>query len=145
MPGRPAQQAKLKPEPLGPFGSATNATRLFGTQTQNQRAESPANFSSPQKGRPADQKTEIRTLTSISVVGWDPAVLRAIETELAVFVGPLARILVKKGAAKTTDPEALYILLAESLQRESDRVAFLAQKSELSKRWPLRFHEPTLQ
>jgi serine/threonine protein kinase len=166
-----AEQPKLKPEPLVPFGSASNATRLFETQTptQNQRAESrdaqqptagvlpllarkvfgsaekqptsqkqATSLSSRQEGRPVDQKTEIRTLASINVEGWDPVILHAIETGLAVFVGPLARILVKKSAAKTTDPEALYMLLAESLERESDRAAFLARKSELSKNWSLK-------
>jgi len=82
--------------------------------------------------------TRSRTRTSIYVAGWDQAILQAIESELAVFVGPLARILVKKGAAKTADPEALYILLSDILERESDRLAFLARKSELSKKWPAK-------
>jgi hypothetical protein len=88
--------------------------------------------------RTAEEKTGARTRTLIYVAGWDQAILHAIESELAVFVGPLARILVKKNAAKTMDPEALYMLLSDILERESDRLAFLARKSELSKNWPAK-------
>jgi serine/threonine-protein kinase len=60
--------------------------------------------------------------------------LRAIEKELAVFVGPLARILVKRAAAKTTDSNELWRILAQSLELESDRDAFLARRDELNRK-----------
>jgi serine/threonine-protein kinase len=53
-----------------------------------------------------------------------------VEKQLAPFLGPLARIIVKKAASKTTDPEQLYALVAASLEREADRQAFLARKVE---------------
>jgi serine/threonine-protein kinase len=54
---------------------------------------------------------------------------------LALLIGPLARIIVRKNAAKTRDPEELYTLLANTLEQEKDRQAFLARKAVLSKEW----------
>jgi eukaryotic-like serine/threonine-protein kinase len=53
-------------------------------------------------------------------------------TQLATFLGPLATILVKKAACKTSDPEELYTLLAKNLEQESDRRAFLARRAEIA-------------
>jgi len=78
----------------------------------------------------ADPATAHATFGRIS--GWGDEVLKKVETQLAPFVGPLARILVKKGASKTTDPEELYRLLAASLEQESDRRAFLARRAEIT-------------
>ncbi len=66
---------------------------------------------------------------------WD-ATLRAIEKELATYIGPLARIVVKRAAAKTTDPDDLYKIVAQSLEREEDRDAFLARQNKLTRSWP---------
>ena len=75
-------------------------------------------------------------MTSLDVAGWQEETLHAIEKELAAFIGPLARIIVKKNAQKTTEPEKLFSLLAASLEKESDRQAFLSRKSALSENWP---------
>jgi serine/threonine-protein kinase len=85
---------------------------------------------------PAPERTEVvRTMfdDSLRTMMIDPtgersAELRAIEKELAVFLGPLARVVVKRAAAKTTDSDELWRILAKSLERESDRDAFLARR-----------------
>jgi eukaryotic-like serine/threonine-protein kinase len=84
---------------------------------------------SPDLPRP-DSATADATLGRIS--GWGDDVLKKVEIQLASFLGPLARILVKKGASKTTDPEELYRLLAANLEQESDRRAFLARRAEIA-------------
>jgi len=66
---------------------------------------------------------------------WPDKILRAMEKELAVFIGPLARIIIRKNAAKTRDPEQLYELLANTIEQEGERQKFLARKSELRKSW----------
>ena len=63
----------------------------------------------------------------------DETMLRVIEKELAVYVGPMARIMVKRAAAKTTDTDELYGMLAKSLERDKDCAAFMARKTELMK------------
>ncbi len=83
----------------------------------------------------ADRKTEAPALTSLHNLGWQEEILHAMEKELAVHLGPLARIIVKKNARKTSDPEQLYKLLAESLEQDSERQAFLARKALLKKSW----------
>jgi hypothetical protein len=63
----------------------------------------------------------------------DETMLRVIEKELAVYVGPMARIMVKRASAKTTNTDELYGMLAKSLERDKDRAAFMARKTELMK------------
>ena len=45
---------------------------------------------------------------SLPPPGWDVATLKAVEGELAQFVGPLANILVRKAATGTSDLDGLY-------------------------------------
>jgi serine/threonine protein kinase len=63
---------------------------------------------------------------------WPEETLRKVEQQLAVFLGPVAKIAVKRAACKTTDLTHLYELLAPMLDRELDRQAFLAGRSKLS-------------
>ncbi len=64
------------------------------------------------------------------------AELRAIEKELAVYLGPLARIIVKRAAAKTTDTGELFKILAKNIERDEDRDAFLARQKQLARTQP---------
>jgi hypothetical protein len=57
--------------------------------------------------------------------GWDPEVLRQAERALARLVGPVARVMVRRAAASTTDVGMLYEMLAEKLT-DGDRAAFHA-------------------
>ena len=63
--------------------------------------------------------------------GWDAAVLTQIERQLVRFVGPVARLLVRRGAAGTTDIDELYGVLAEKLTAGHERAAFLAGRNKL--------------
>jgi serine/threonine-protein kinase len=58
--------------------------------------------------------------------GWDAATLKQIEQQLMRFVGPVGKVMVKRGAAQTTDVERLYRMLAENLANAEERAAFLA-------------------
>ncbi len=64
------------------------------------------------------------------------AFLKTVEKELAVFLGPLARVVVKRAAAKTTDIDQMFRIMAQSLERDEDRDAFLARRVELEKKDP---------
>jgi serine/threonine-protein kinase len=63
--------------------------------------------------------------------GWDPAVLKQIEQQLARFVGPVSKVLVRRGATVTTDVNRLYRMLAENLTKPEERSAFLAGREKL--------------
>jgi len=78
---------------------------------------------------PDNRTTPELTSTASAFVkapGWNADALGNIEKELASYIGPLARVLVKKAASTANSPEELYIMLAAHLERESDRKRFLA-------------------
>jgi class 3 adenylate cyclase len=60
---------------------------------------------------------------------WEPAVLERARKDLAVFIGPLARVLVERTAAKVHTREALYQSLAGEINSARDRETFLKQAS----------------
>ncbi len=53
------------------------------------------------------------------------AELKLAEDRLAAYLGPLARVLVKRTAQKTSDRSRFYQLLAEELENPAERKAFL--------------------
>ncbi len=55
----------------------------------------------------------------------DPAHLRRFETELAGYIGPLARHLVKRAAASAAGAEALIVQLGAEIESETDRRRFV--------------------
>jgi class 3 adenylate cyclase len=57
--------------------------------------------------------------------GWDPAMLERARHALALHLGPMARILVARAAARARTEDELYQLLSESIASPKDREAFL--------------------
>ena len=57
---------------------------------------------------------------------FSPEALATAERQLASYVGPLARILIKDAAVKTGDLKELYIQLAAHIDSEDERRSFLA-------------------
>jgi serine/threonine-protein kinase len=57
--------------------------------------------------------------------GWDMGELVRIEKQLARFIGPIAKIMVRRGAKETKDIPSLTIWLAEKIRTPDDRKAFL--------------------
>ena len=56
--------------------------------------------------------------------GWSAPVLAGIELELARFVGPVARVLVRRAARIHKELDTLAVALLEALERPEDREAF---------------------
>src|SRR2546429_5335622 len=56
---------------------------------------------------------------------WDDTTLHTIERQLANFVGPMARVMVKKAAAKSRDTAELYSLLSDSITDPEVRRKFI--------------------
>lgn len=56
---------------------------------------------------------------------WDQAWLSKLEQALTAYVGPIARVLVKKATQKTRTPDELCEFLAAEIASETDRRAFL--------------------
>jgi serine/threonine-protein kinase len=67
-----------------------------------------------------------KTDTTFPPPGWNPDELKPMEELLTRFVGPMARVMVKKAAAKTVDVQQLISILAENIGDEERRSKFLA-------------------
>ena len=80
--------------------------------------------------REAQDATEINLaavkLQAQAAAVWDDTTLHTIERQLANFVGPMARVMVRKAAAKSRDTMELYSLLSESISDPEVRKQFLA-------------------
>ena len=79
------------------------------------------------------QLLEPQTTTAKVSSRWEEAALRAIEKQLAVYLGPLARIVIKQAASRAADLDELYSMAAENLEKEDDRQAFLARKGQANR------------
>ena len=56
---------------------------------------------------------------------WDPAVLENVRKNLAVYVGPMAKVLVSRAARNARNLEELYRALAAEIAAPGDREKFL--------------------
>jgi serine/threonine protein kinase len=70
--------------------------------------------------------------TLLVAPGWDANVLKQIDARLAPFVGPMAKVMVKRAAHATADIDLLYNALAEQLETYADRRAFLATRATIN-------------
>jgi len=57
-------------------------------------------------------------------VVWEPALLDRARDALAVHIGPVARVVVRRASGMARSPEHLYELLAREIPGEADRAAF---------------------
>jgi serine/threonine-protein kinase len=65
------------------------------------------------------------TVVASTRSGLEAHVVEQAEKELATFIGPLAKVFVKKAAATAASPSDLYQSLAREIADESDRTRFL--------------------
>ena len=56
---------------------------------------------------------------------WDETVLRTVERQLATYLGPMAKVMIRKAAAQTRDVGQLYTLLADSIADPVGRQRFI--------------------
>ena len=117
------------------------APQLFETDHTGELDEKPENIVSPSRAEPQVASPATQTASAervpspaqpeIGSDGLTEGKLRIIERQLAAFIGPLAKVLVKRASAKTSSTLELYASLAADLEREDDRKAFLARRAEL--------------
>ena len=65
------------------------------------------------------------TLQAQAAPVWDDTTLHTVERELADLVGPMARVMVKKAAAKSRDTSELYALISDSIRDPEVRQKFI--------------------
>jgi eukaryotic-like serine/threonine-protein kinase len=64
--------------------------------------------------------------------GWDAALLKQIEGHLARFVGPVAKVLVRRTGRQTLEVDELYLRLADHLASDDERKGFMATRGTLT-------------
>ncbi len=133
-PRPPSEISKLVLSPALDAIVATALAKDLGTRFQNAKAFNRALRLAldPEISikREAQDATEINLaavkLQAQAAPVWDDTTLHTIERQLADLVGPMARVMVKKAAAKSRDTAELYTLLAESISDPEVRKKFVA-------------------
>ena len=127
--GEPAAPASVRPATAsGPDPSSSR----FETAISNAlSAPAAVPWPRPAPAPPAPPAGSGAVVEAASVVeglaAWDADVYRRVEERLAVRVGPMARILVRKAVREAPDFETLCRLLAAQIPDEGDRPAFLRE------------------
>lgn len=112
----------------GMGGQSTVATITPTVRTMPQFGNSPAMAAqAPARSGPPGAVAGVKTDSS-SVAGHRPEVIDQITKELAHYVGPIARVLVKKAARKCPTARDIYDSVAAEIDSLSDRQKFLARK-----------------
>jgi len=65
----------------------------------------------------------------VSNASWDAEVLRRIENELMLYIGPLAKVVVRKEASRSMSLEDLQVRIAKSIPAGEKRQAYMAKMS----------------
>jgi serine/threonine-protein kinase len=65
------------------------------------------------------------TMQKQTAPAWDDTILQTVEKQLARFLGPMAKVVVRKAAARTGDTSELYALAAESIADAEERRRFM--------------------
>ena len=65
---------------------------------------------------------------------FDPATLAKAETELAKYIGAVARVVVRRAAAKARDEAELYLMLADQIEDKEQKKAFVRKAMSVSGR-----------
>jgi len=60
---------------------------------------------------------------------WDPELLKQIETHFTRFIGPIAKIMVRRAQVEASDLEELYAKLADKLEPTDERVKFMTTRA----------------
>jgi len=72
------------------------------------------------------------SLTNATAAGyWGVSYLKALETALARHVGPIATVLIRNAATRTSEAQSLHTALAESLDKAAARSEFLREVAPL--------------
>jgi tRNA A-37 threonylcarbamoyl transferase component Bud32 len=132
----PSETSKLAVTPALDAIVATALAKAPETRFQNARAFNRAlrQALDPQLTwkHEAVDATEVNlaavTMQTHATPAWDDTVLQTVERELAKFVGPMAKVVVRKAAARTGDTAELYAIAAESIADAAERQKFVASR-----------------
>jgi serine/threonine-protein kinase len=129
-------------QPVSP--TVSEETLIRDLVKVNNSGESPSSKGSARKSSrgslpappplPAPSTPHISTMPTemLAAAGWDIKEVAAVERSLAQFVGPIARIMVRRAAREAKDFASLVQKLGEQLISPADRAKFLQQNARLA-------------
>ena len=77
-------------------------------------------------------RTEIAT--QLAATRFDIGILDRAEKRLAQHIGAIARVIVKKAAMKARDEGELYLIIADEIEDQNDRKAFIKKAISASRK-----------
>jgi serine/threonine-protein kinase len=78
------------------------------------------------RSQAAAPKTQLTQMTGMpTLLQLSPEQMEAAQMKLAVYVGPIAKVLARRAAKMTGNPDEFYRLLAENLPDPQERARFL--------------------
>ena len=93
--------------------------------------------SSPASGRQApsapaaSMPTQVPTQVATEMIRFDAATIAKAESAMAQYLGPLARVVVKRAAVKARDVSELYMMLADQIEEKEEKKAFIRKAISL--------------
>jgi class 3 adenylate cyclase len=84
----------------------------------------------PEPTTTSDVRPEVSTGPGAPTKSWEPDELERVERALAAHLGPVAKVLVRRAAQRTTRIEALYQVLASEIVDPVAREAFLSHAAQ---------------
>jgi eukaryotic-like serine/threonine-protein kinase len=133
MPKLPSQVSPLALPPAIDEVVAIALAKVPGERFQNAHAFNHAlqlAAGSAQASSPTSEATVVNLahveLAPASKTDWDETTLNTVERNLAHFVGPMARLLVRKASTQTQDVAELYTLLATNINDQDERRRFVS-------------------
>ena len=100
------------------------------------KANLPQDKSTPASSpvRPTTQPASAPTQPTSVTSRFDPAILAKAEQELARYIGAVARVVVRRAAAKAKDEAELYLLLADEIEDKDQKKTFIRKAMSVSGR-----------
>ena len=83
---------------------------------------------------PSHQGDRTEIPTQLAASRFDIGVLNSAETRLAQHIGAIARVIVKKAAMKARDEGELYLIIADEIEDQNDRKAFIRKAISASRK-----------
>jgi len=129
-------QRSLEKDPKVRFQTADefrNALLSLGSSTRPPLENAPtAAFITPAATPPpalAAPMTDGHASASRSRAAWTPGVLEKVSKELAVYIGPLAKVIVGRAAKKAQNINELYQMIAPEIPSDTDRRKFMGNRA----------------
>jgi TonB family protein len=105
---------------------------VVDTRQHEARAEPHQSTGSAQRGIPSEEVRETSKLEHGSSAQIDPVAMQRVSRELALHIGPIADIMVKRAASRCTSIEDLYLKVSEEIESRDERDNFLRRRGLIS-------------